>query len=68
MNATQSTGHKMNLGKWEYFTFSNGDLYRAPLANPIMTDGYRGGARWEAPKHMVDSWLEMAKAQIEGVK
>jgi len=41
----QSTGHKMNLGKWEYFTFSNGDLYRAPLANPIMTDGYCGGAR-----------------------
>jgi len=66
MNATQSTGHRMNLGKWEYFTIANGDLYRAPLANPVV-NGMRGGARWEAPAHMVETWLEMAQAQMSAI-
>lgn len=61
---TQSKGHQANIGKFEYFTLESGELYRAPLANPIMTDGYRGGARWEAPVHMAKDWMETIKAQV----
>lgn len=55
----KSKNHKTTIGNFEYFTHNNGDLYRAPIANPVMPDGYRGGARWQAPSHMVEEWLEM---------
>lgn len=63
IQTTNSKGHIANIGEFEYFTLDSGDLYRAPLANPIMPDGYRGGGRWEAPVHMAAEWLDTIKAQ-----
>ena len=54
----KSKGHVMFTQVYEYFIHEEqGDLYRAPLCNPVMRDGYRGGARWEAPAHMAAEWL-----------
>jgi len=36
--------------EYEYF-YKNKALFRAPLGNPVMPDGYRGGGRWVAPKN-----------------
>lgn len=53
----ESEGHVGTLGVYEYFTHheSGGDLYRAPLYNPVV-NGYRQGARWQCPAHMADEW------------
>ncbi len=56
-----STGHIANIGTFEYFIFNNGELFRAPLHNPVMTDGYRGGARWEAPAWAATAAVEQAR-------
>lgn len=43
----------------EYFIHKNGELYRAPDYGYIDIDGYRSGARWEAPAHMIDEKLAL---------
>lgn len=44
----------------EYFLFS-GELYRARMANPLDVNGYRMGARWQAPAHLADEFFKMAQ-------
>lgn len=48
----QSRGHIAIIDCCEYGVFElfrrGGDIYRAPVHNPVMTDGYRCG-RWEGP-------------------
>jgi hypothetical protein len=51
-----SQGHIVVLNGLEYF-LRNGELYRASVANYIANDGYRVGARWQAPAHLVKSTL-----------
>lgn len=56
-----SKGHKAIIGKFEYFTQDNGDLYRAPFTYPIMSDGRRCG-RWEAKPNQIEEYLKMVRA------
>lgn len=51
----KSRGHITFTGKHEYFALDNGQVYRAPLAGYITTDGYRSGARYEGPSI---KWLQ----------
>lgn len=60
----KSIGHKEFIGDYEYWISPSGDLYQAPISNPIMIDGRRCG-RWEAPPHMVDMRLAMLRAGLE---
>lgn len=53
-----SQGHITVLNGLEYF-LRNGELYRASISNYVAPDGYRVGARWQAPAHLVSSTLEM---------
>lgn len=53
----KSQGHIAVLAGLEYF-LRNGELYRASVANFVAPDGYRAGARWQAPAHLVKSTLE----------
>ena len=60
---TLSKGHvgwiDCSNGKYrlEYFIHKNGELYRAADYGYIDTEGYRSGARWEGPAHMIDEKL-----------
>lgn len=42
----------------EYFLF-NDELYRARVSNPLDANGYRMGARWQAPAHLADDFFQM---------
>lgn len=57
----KSHNHIAFLGGAEYFTRldDNGkhQLYRANVYNPVQLDGYRAGARWQAPEHLINSYL-----------
>ena len=55
----KSIGHVEFLGTFEYF-IRNGELYRAPIHNPVFPDGYRVG-RWEAPAWQIDSAMKLAR-------
>jgi len=46
----KSTNHLFFYSTFEYFTHENA-VYRAPIANPIMRNGYRNGARFEGYLH-----------------
>ncbi len=61
----QSKGHVENIGEYEYFKGPQGDLYRAPLANPIGYDGWRQGGRLEATAVTADRAIEMARRAAE---
>ena len=54
---THSLHHLAVVGDFEFFTNAAGDLYRARINLPIGPDGYRQGARWEAPAHMAVEML-----------
>lgn len=41
-----SIGHLAFIGPFEYF-IHHGEIYRAPKANPLDTNGIRQGARFE---------------------
>ena len=57
----KSKGHRGFILGYEYYVHHfNGHLYRAPIANPVMPDGYRAG-RWEGPPHMVDLLIRSAQ-------
>jgi len=45
----------------EYFLF-NDELYRARVSNPLDVNGYRMGARWQAPAHLADYFFKMAQS------
>ena len=53
----KSTNHIAILNGLEYF-LRNGELYRASVLNFVGNDGYRVGARRQAPAHLVSSTLE----------
>ena len=53
------------IGNYEYFTFENSEVYRAPAGNYIGQNGYRMGGRWQAPAHMVDECVQAAKENQE---
>lgn len=42
----RSHGHLFNSEHCEYYA-QNGEIYAAPLGNPLDLDGYRQGGRWE---------------------
>jgi len=52
----KSTGHVMFFGNEEVFRDAEGNLYRAPRNRPI-EGGQRLGARWEAPPHMAQEFI-----------
>lgn len=56
-----SNGHKAFLGTFEYFLIETGELYRAPLANPLGVDGYRQGGRFESTASMAERALAHAR-------
>jgi hypothetical protein len=62
---TLSKGHVAFVGGFEYFIAANGDLYRASTANPLATNGYRQGARFEATKVSMPAVLKLYGIQIE---
>ena len=45
----------------EYFML-NDQLYRARVSNPLDGNGYRMGARWQAPAHLADYFFKMAQS------
>jgi hypothetical protein len=47
---TKSKGHLEFIGKHEYYVNSEGQLYRAPISSPVMTDGYRSGRFESEPR------------------
>jgi hypothetical protein len=53
----KSNGHRFFLNNAEYFTNEVGNLYRAPVHNPII-NGYRSGARFETAAHLVDEQID----------
>jgi hypothetical protein len=55
---TLSTNHVEIIGEFEFFTDTNGNLYRARLSNALDINGFRLGGRFEAPPHMVEALLE----------
>ena len=56
----RSKGHLGFLsGKWEFYKADNGDLYRAPVENPVMPDGRRCG-RFEATAATAATALRLA--------
>ena len=67
MNNQKSKGHVQFSNDSEYFIWNNGELYRAPLHACMGTDGYRLGARWEAPAHMIKARLELINTPIQDV-
>lgn len=58
---TKSTGHLFFLAGYEYFVRRDDQgkdqLYRASSYNYVARDGYRAGARWIAPEHMINDCL-----------
>ena len=54
----KSEGHQAFIGKFEYFTLENGDLYRAPKAYPVMPEGSRSG-RWEVKGSQIKDHMAM---------
>lgn len=48
-----SDGHLGIAANFEYFMIGE-YLYRAPMTNPVMPNGYRGGARFQMPRRLVD--------------
>jgi len=62
---TFSKNHLGIIAGLEYFTFDNGDLYRASTDNPIDVNGYRQGGRWEAPAYMAKSHFEMIRVLVQ---
>ena len=55
-------GHREFIGPWDYFTTDDGQLYRGPSSAPLdCITGYRMGARWEAPAHLADQFLALAR-------
>jgi hypothetical protein len=57
-DAEKSKGHIAFIDDVELFKRANGDLYRAPISDVIMPDGYRSG-RWEAYANKADERIEM---------
>lgn len=55
-----SIGHIGFAYGFEYFWAANGDLYRANVNNPLDTEGYRMGARFESTPHSADYFLTQA--------
>jgi hypothetical protein len=55
----KSKGHITVLNNLEYFIGPDGSLYRASIHNFVGLDGYRAGARWQCPGHMVNDYLTM---------
>lgn len=57
----KSRNHITFLAGMEYFTrIDDNDkhqLYRANENNPVQRDGYRAGARWQCPEHMINDYL-----------
>jgi hypothetical protein len=60
----KSKGHKMFLGKFEYFQGPDGDLYRAPLDNYIGTNGYRVGGRFECKQSQINRHVKHLKKTV----
>ena len=58
-----SYGRVAVFGDFEYFQRGDG-IYRAPLANPVMTDGYRCG-RWECYPH---GWTLLSEILVDAFK
>ena len=56
--AEKSKNHVAFIGNEEYFTGENGDLFRAPIGNP-MERGYRAGARFECTKAALPLWMKL---------
>lgn len=57
---TRSLGHIAFAGRFEYFRLESGDVYRAPIANPIRCDvAVRNGARFVGTRAWSASWLEL---------
>ena len=54
-----SVGHVAFIGEFEFFTVEDGNLYRARKDRGLDVNGYRQGARWEAPPHMVENTLSL---------
>lgn len=44
----KSKGHIGFSGEFEYVKGANGDIFRGPINSPVMTDGIRGGMRFES--------------------
>jgi hypothetical protein len=59
----KSEHHIEFIGKFEYYLI-NGELYRASIDRPVMTEGYRYG-RWEAPAHMVNQYMKMYRESYQ---
>lgn len=57
----KSQGHVAIIGNYEYFirkdSSGKDQLYRSSITNYIAVDGYRAGARWQAPEHMINDYL-----------
>lgn len=51
------------IGDWIYYRY-NRNLYRAPKGTPFGTDGFPQGGRFEAPSHMADEALKMARESV----
>lgn len=64
MEPQKSKNHLFFLNGQEYFTSElDGSLFRAPVHNYIDVSGYRAGARWQVPSHLVDSYIESLKGE-----
>lgn len=57
----KSKGHIAFIGPFEYFTIETGDVYRAPIENPLDIYGFRQGARFECTAVTKDMCLKLAR-------
>jgi hypothetical protein len=48
------------------FYVRDGEVFRAPMSNAIMPDGYRVG-RWECKKELFDKYKDMLLASYDKV-
>jgi hypothetical protein len=61
----RSKNHIAFINNREYFLDEQGNLYKAPADNPLDIQGYRQGARFEAPPHLVDAFVSYAFATLD---
>ena len=55
----RSLGHVAFAGRFEYFVVDGGDVYRAPVENPMRCDvAIRNGARFVGTRAWAEYWLD----------
>lgn len=52
---TKSEGHIGTRGELEFYE-QGGEVFAAPIANPLDLDGYRQGGRWEGSRAHFDRY------------